>query len=111
MNKIKRLKTFHAGGYNYSVIASWLKTEEYGIITVYGIEISGGGIKNRAEDISCEKDEIIFLAELMAEQQLCPEHLYDVVDDFLSDKAMYTGSFTGVHKSVQRHDPKIRKIS
>lgn len=111
MRKNKRLKVFHSGGYNYSVIASGLNTEEYGHITVYGIEISGGGCKNYAEDISCVKDEVIGLAGLMAEERLCPEHLYDVVDDFLSDKAMYTGSFKGVHKSVQTREEKIRKIS
>ncbi len=83
------LSTVRSGSCIYSVISSEYLTEQNDTVTVYGIEIREGDNICRAEDISPCREEVMRLAALMAEEELSPEHLCDVAEDFLADKTQY----------------------
>ena len=55
------------------------------IVTVYGISISNKFQKAEVTDISDDFNFVRSLFDLMVEGELCPEHLENVVEDFLSD--------------------------
>ena len=51
---------------------------------VYGISVSDSENMISVEDISPDYTAVKNLFELIYEEQLYPEHLYDVIEDFLS---------------------------
>lgn len=69
---------------SYNMMRSELKDKDIGEEYVYGISISDDQNMVAVEDISCDYIAVKKLFELMIEEQLYPEHLYDVVEDFLS---------------------------
>ncbi len=51
---------------------------------VYGIFIRGQGKTASINDISSDYQSVHYLYNLVVEEELYPEHLTDVVEDFLS---------------------------
>ena len=51
---------------------------------MYGIGIYGEGYSEHIDDISPELDRITEFFELICQEQLYPEHLYDAAEDFIS---------------------------
>lgn len=69
---------------SYNMMRSKIKDKNIDGEYVYGISISDSQNMITVEDISCDYIAVKELFELMVEEQLYPEHLYDVVEDFLS---------------------------
>ena len=72
------------GSYTYYLTGTGYISEEYGKVTVYGIGIYGEGYSEHIDDISPELDRITEFFELIGQEQLYPEHLYDAAEDFIS---------------------------
>ena len=73
------------GEHIYQLSESVVNSEDSGMIKVYGISIIGKDQKAEITDISDNFHFVSSLFELIADEELYPEHLYDVVEDFLSD--------------------------
>ena len=58
--------------------------EETGAVEVYGIRIMGEGRTAEVDDISVDYHYVRRLFDLIVEEELYPEHLFDVVEDYLS---------------------------
>lgn len=64
-----------------------LGEDEY---TTYGIALAdigedGANLIESVNDLSCDRDKVERLAELCTKLELSPEHLGDVIDDFLAE--------------------------
>lgn len=70
--------------YTYVLSDSALRSEEFGVRTMYGISIIGDSETVSIEDISDDFCFVSHLFDLIVEEELYPEHLHDVVEDFLS---------------------------
>ena len=68
----------------YALSVSTVIIEDYGATEVYGIQIMGEDRKSEIQDISENYDYVKSLYDLIVEEELCPEHLHDVVEDYLS---------------------------
>lgn len=73
----------------YVLIKSSYKLEE-AEHTTYGIGIAdahdgGSELIEAVSGLSCDKQRVERLAELCTKLELSPEHLYDVIDDFLAE--------------------------
>ncbi len=68
----------------YTLSASTAIIEEVGAVEVYGIQIRGEGRQAEVKDISEDYSYVKKLFDLMVEETLYPEHLLDVVEDYLS---------------------------
>lgn len=79
----KNLFTKTNGEYTYIMTKSTADIEDIGIISVYGITILSDSEYISADDISCEYSKVKELFDLIVPEKLFPEHLYDVVEDFL----------------------------
>ena len=71
--------------YIYTLSESTVISEDFGKVTVYGIFISDKFQKAEVTDISDDFNFVRSLFDSMVEGELCPEHLENVVEDFLSD--------------------------
>lgn len=71
--------------YIYTLSESTIHSEDFGAVKVYGISIMGENQKAEVTDISDNFRFVSNLFELIVEEELYPEHLQDVVEDFLSD--------------------------
>ena len=74
--------------YHYVPVREPLKNEETEYIS-YGISVRS--IEEEiafVSDISTDLDQVKKLAELCTEQELSPEHLGDVVEDFLNSESL-----------------------
>lgn len=80
MKKLIRVK----GSFVYSLFAS-VKYYSFGAKTVYGISIGGEGNYAIAENISESFRAASELFELIVEEELYPEHLMDVVEDYIAE--------------------------
>ena len=72
------------GEYFYSLTRTVIETGDCISLTVYGIRIFNDNEQAFVEDISCDLQEVRELFLLAVEEQLFPEHLFDVVEDQLS---------------------------
>lgn len=72
------------GKHTYVLSASTISSEDSGPLTMYGITIIGDNETFSAEDISDDYSFVRHLFDLIVEEELYPEHLYDVVEDYLS---------------------------
>lgn len=76
------------GNYIYALFNTIIELENYAITEVYGITISEGNNVVTVEDISDDYDFVLKLFDMIVEGELCPEHLKDVVEDYLSWEAL-----------------------
>lgn len=72
------------GNYIYALFNTIIELENYAITEVYGITISEGNNVVTVEDISDDYDFALKLFDMIVEGELYPEHLKDVVEDYLS---------------------------
>lgn len=82
------------GKYTYVLSKTEIKSEDFGIAAVYGISIIGKTENAVLEDISENFSFVQHLFELVVDGELYPEHLYDVVEDYLHESNPKTISFT-----------------
>lgn len=81
----------HEAHYRYVPVEEHLKDEDGNIYVSYGI--SARMIDDEiafVSDISTDHEKVKRIAELCTERELSPEHLQDVIDDFLIDEAAIT---------------------
>ena len=79
MRKLIRTK----GNYIYTLSSSVIRSEHFGAVMVYGISISGEGNCTAVEHILNDFDLVCDLFNLIVDEELYPEHLMDVIEDFL----------------------------
>ena len=68
----------------YTLSVSTAIIEEVGAVEVYGIRIMGKYGTAEVDDISVDYHYVRRLFDLLVEEELYPEHLLDVVEDYLS---------------------------
>lgn len=73
------------GDYAYILSQSTIISADSGKVDVYGISIVGAEEKAEVTDVSNDFNFVLNLFDLIVEGGLYPVHLYDVVEDFLSD--------------------------
>lgn len=71
------------GNYIYLLIKNTVNISGIGKTSVYGIKIIGGNTAY-IPDISNDYISVRNLYNVMVEEELYPEHLYEVVEDYLS---------------------------
>ena len=74
---------YKKGKYTYVLSKSEILSEDFGIATVYGISILNKKEKTAIKDISDDFGFVKQLFDLIVEEELYPEHLNDVVEDYL----------------------------
>lgn len=75
--------------YTYSAVQEILETEENEKYVSYGISVKAVDDEIAfVSDVSTELEEVQRLAELCTEQELAPEHLCDVIEDFLNAESI-----------------------
>ena len=87
-NEIHTLSKVREVRYRYIPVEEMLKNEETDYVS-YGISVRS--IEEEiafVSDISTDLDQVKKLAELCTEQELSPEHLGDVVEDFLNSESL-----------------------
>ena len=77
--------------FTYSLFSSTIRSTDYGAITVYGISIEDDNHRSEVKDISDDYDFVCMLFDMIVEEELYPEHLMDVVEDYLSDNNITIG--------------------
>lgn len=82
------------GNFIYVLSATRINTIAFGKIQVYGISICSGRQSVSVKDISNDYTLVRYLFDLIVEEELYPEHLYDVVEDYLS------GNLTKIISSI-----------
>lgn len=70
--------------YVYTLFDTTRESEDFAVTKVYGITITEGNNGVTVEDISDDYDFVLKLFDMIVEGELCPEHLRDVVEDYLS---------------------------
>jgi len=73
------------GKFTYVLAKNKINSEDFGTAVVYGISIIDKKKVTAVEDISDDFRFVNYLFDLIVEEELCPKHLYDVVEDFLSE--------------------------
>ncbi len=74
--------------YTYVTVKESFKNEETEYAS-YGISVLDGDKEiSRVSDISTDFEEVSKLATLCTEQELAPEHLGDVIEDFLAEGSL-----------------------
>lgn len=69
--------------YTYVLLKNKKTTEDIDNVTIYGIAIIGKNRNAVAKDISDDFCFVHYLFDLIVEEELYPDHLFDVVEDFL----------------------------
>ena len=72
------------GNYIYGLSELIVHSEEYGYTKMYGIMIKGENKVASVKDISYSFSFVHDLFNMIVDEELYPEHLTDVVEDFLS---------------------------
>ena len=67
----------------YTLSVSTEMIEDFGVVEVYGIRIMGECCKAEIKDISEDYYYVKHLFDLIVEEELYPEHLRDVAEDYL----------------------------
>ena len=75
---------FKKGDNIYTLSFSTEMIEDFGMVEVYGIRIMGKCQTAEVDDISADYHYVRRLFDLIVEEELYPEHLLDVVEDYLS---------------------------
>lgn len=70
--------------YTYVLFESVIKSKDYPETKVYSIRIIDGKSITEVKDISDNYNLVLDLFDMITDGGLCPEHLYDVVEDYLS---------------------------
>lgn len=73
------------GLYLYHLTASIIRSEDFDTTIVCGIKICGEGRCVSVNDISDDYEAVRKLFLLIVEEELVPEHLIDVVEDWLTE--------------------------
>lgn len=68
----------------YALLTSVIESEDFAPTLVYGIRIMNENQKSEVLDISDNFDSVSSLFDLIVEEELYPEHLLDVAEDYLS---------------------------
>ena len=68
----------------YALVESVIESEDFAPTLVYGIRIMNESQKAEVLDISDDFDSVRSLFDLLVEEELYPEHLLDVAEDYLS---------------------------
>ncbi len=73
--------------YRYVPVQQTLTSEELGTYSTFGIQVllAEETVLDLVSDVSTDLAEVQRLADLCTEQQLHPEHLREVVEDFLNN--------------------------
>ena len=72
--------------YNYVPVQQTLTDEEIGTYVTYGLSVRTVAEEiTFISDVSTDYDEITRLANVCTENQLDPEHLSDLLEDFLAE--------------------------
>ena len=73
--------------YRYVPIQQTMESEDVGTYSTFGIQVLRveETVIDLISDVSTDLKEVQRLADLCTERQLSPEHIRDVVDDFLND--------------------------
>lgn len=73
--------------YRYVPIQQTMTSEDHGTYSTFGIQVLlvEETVLDTFSDVSIELAEVQRLCEICTERQLHPEHIRDVVDDFLND--------------------------
>lgn len=75
---------FDEGTLTYVAVKETIESEELGRYTSFGISVRVAGREiRRIRDVSTDEEAVVRLTRLCTELKLSPEHLDDVVDDFL----------------------------
>ena len=75
-----------SGQFIYALTSTIIRSEDCDPTKVYGISIFGKEEQAAIEDISSDYDSVLYLFDLIVEEELYPEHLADVAEDYLSDQ-------------------------
>ena len=68
----------------YALLTSVIESEDFAPTLVYGIRIMNENQKSEVLDISDNFDFVSSLFDLIVEEELYPEHLLDVAENYLS---------------------------
>ena len=71
------------GKFTYVLAKNKINSEDFGTAVVYGISIIDKKKVTAVEDISDDFRFVHYLFDLIVEEELYPEHLNDVVEDYL----------------------------
>ena len=85
----------------YALTMSTIHCQDFGLVDVYGITISRSGKTVSINDISSDYQSVYHLYKMIVEEELYTEHLYDVVEDFIS------GAFSKVIPFDLRHQNSV----
>ena len=73
--------------FRYVPVQQVIESEDLGTYTTYGI--SARAVEDELfliSDVSTDFEKVRQLADLLTEQELHPEHLGDIIEDFLTDE-------------------------
>ena len=84
--------------FGYVLAKNKINSEDFGTAVVYGISIIDKKKVTAVENISDDFCFVHYLFDLIVEEELYPEHLYDVVEDFLSEKYPLIMSFKEINE-------------
>ena len=77
--------------YRYVPVRETLSSDELGTYDTYGISVRTTEEEiSFVRDVSTEFEEIQYLTNVCTEKQLDPEHLSDVLEDFLAEGSLIT---------------------
>ena len=75
--------------YRYVPVQETLEDDDIGTYVTYGLSVRTVEEEIAfVSDVSTELDEITHLADVCTEKQLAPEHLADVIEDFLAELSL-----------------------
>ena len=84
IKKHPKAKSLAATSYRYVPIMETLENEELGRYVTYAISVQNAdGEIGRVSDVSTDPEEVRELANICTEQDLDPEQLLDIIEDFL----------------------------
>lgn len=84
LNSKELSKTRQNGGtyYKYSAVKQTLSNEELEVYDTYGIQLEGAGII--VDDVACDREEALRIADLINEHQADPINVQDIIVDLLA---------------------------
>ena len=104
------------GNYIYLLIKNIVTISGIGKSSVYGIRIIGGNTAY-IPDISNDYISVRNLFDLIVEEELYPEHLYDVVEDYLCEMNLFNvidirkeDNYESTHCNWNPHSVDCRRI-
>lgn len=96
------VKSVNVKGKNvYALTMLTIHCQDFGLVDVYGITIIGADKTESIKDISSDYKSVYHLYKMIVEEELYTDHLYDVVEDFIS------GAFSKVIPLDLRHQNSV----